>query len=97
MTEPTKRLFKYAEALQPACERHKRDGYRVSPKQIPDDVKTRIVTKLNGAKFQTGAIHAIEEVEQWLRDNQLIITKEQSCVLQLPEPAEPSADTSSSP
>jgi hypothetical protein len=91
------RLFKYAPGLQPACDRAKRAGYAMSTKQIPAEIKARIVQMLDGFDFQTGAIHAIEEVEQWLADNQLVIKKEEPCVSQSPAPAEPSAATSSSP
>lgn len=90
-------LFKYAPALYWACLRSKRNNYQVSVRQIPAEVSAHIVEMLDGAAFQTGAQHAIEEVEQWLRDNQLVITKEHPCVSQSPAPAEPSAATSSSP
>lgn len=88
----TRSLFKYAPALQPACERL-RKGPVFDP-QIPDAEKARIIQLLRPAAMQTGAIHALQEVETWLRDNHLKIVKEDECVSQSLEPEAPSGDTS---
>lgn len=84
-------LFKYAPALLPACRRF--EDLALSA-QIPADVKAHIVGLVAHAAMQTGALHAIEEVERWLRDNQLKIVKEDQCESLLPEPEAPSGDTS---
>lgn len=83
-------LFGYAPALLPACRRLASNRLR---NQIPPETKATIVGSLSPAAMQTGAIHAIEEVEQWLADNNLKIVKEDPCVSQLPEPVEPSEGT----
>lgn len=90
----SKGLFGSNRALLMACWRYQRADYRMTHAQIPAEVAREIVTMLNSFDQQTGAMHAIEEVEQWLRDNQLKIVKEAECESLLPEPVEPSGDTS---
>lgn len=90
----SKGLFGSNRALLLACKRGQRNGYRLTKAQIPAEVAREIVTMLNDFDQQTGAMHAIEEVEQWLRDNQLKIVKEAECESLLPEPEEPLGATS---